>query len=438
MNKNDSNQSINKNYPNDWIELSISQIGDVIGGGTPSTKIDSYYPGKIAWITPRDLSNHKEVYISKGERSISEEGLKNSSARLMPKETVLFTSRAPIGYVSISKNEVSTNQGFKSIICNNKAHNKFIYYWLKQNKVMIESLASGSTFREISGNVLKSIKIILPSVKEQKSISNILFNLDSKIELLQKQNDTLEKIGQEIFKQWFVDFEFPNEEGKPYKSSGGKMIESELRKIPEGWSVGKLGDYAESISGCSYTSKGLENSEKALVTLKSISVNGFSQDGFKEYTGEYKEKHVVNDGDIVVAHTDLTQNRIILGKPAVVRDLGSYEVMIASMDLSIVRPKELLNRPYIFYLLNTNMFHGHAQGYANGTTVIHLSRKAIPEFTFFVPIESVLAKFKELSNYLFDKININQREILNLQKTRDILLLKLMSGQIRVPLEVRE
>lgn len=314
---------------------------------------------------------------------------------------------------------------------------KYIYYSLRN--INIVPYITGAVQPKLSQTNLNKIQFpYSQNDNERYSIAKILSDLDSKIELLQKQNKTLEKIGQAIFKHWFVDFEFPNEEGKPYKSSGGKMVESELGDIPDGWGVGKLGDFVESVSGCSYTSKGLENSEKALVTLKSISVNGFTQEGFKEYTGDYKDKHVVKDGDIVVAHTDLTQNRIILGKPAVVRDLGKYEVMIASMDLSIVRPIKLLNRPYLFYLLSTHMFHSHAQGYSNGTTVIHLSRKAVPEFPFIIPSEEILNNFKEFSNYFFDKISINQKSIKSLEKTRDLLLPKLMTGKIRVPLEASQ
>ena len=111
---------------------------------------------------------------------------------------------------------------------------------------------------------------------------------------MQKQNETLEKIGQAIFKHWFVDFEFPNEEGKPCKGSGEEMVDNEQlgKEIPKGWKVGKLGDFVESVSGCSYTSKGLKESNKALVTLKSIRANGFSQKGFKENVGNYKDKHI--------------------------------------------------------------------------------------------------------------------------------------------------
>ena len=238
--------------PEDWSIKKIGDIGQVIGGGTPSTKDKLYYGGKIPWITPKDLSDHKFTFIERGERNITKIGLNNSSERLLPRGTVLFTSRAPIGYVAIAKNAVSTNQGFKSIICNpQKAYNKFIYYALNYYKDKIENVASGSTFKEISGTTLKNFEILLPPLDEQKVIADRLFSIDSKIELNHQMNKTLEAIGQAIFKHWFVDFEFPNEEGNPYKSSGGEMVFNEElgKEIPKGWGVGRLGEFINITSG---------------------------------------------------------------------------------------------------------------------------------------------------------------------------------------------
>ena len=225
--------------------MKLSEIGQIVAGGTPKTKIEEYWNGDVPWITPKDLSSHAGMYISRGERNISQVGLDNSSAKLLPKGTVLFTSRAPIGYVAIARNEVTTNQGFKSIIVDDENDNIFIYYLLKNNIDIIENHANGSTFKEISGSVMKSLEFGIPSLREQKAIAHILSTLDDKIEVNNQINKTLENMAQAIFKQWFVDFEFSNEDGEPYKSSGGEMIDSELGEIPEGWETVKLGDYVE-------------------------------------------------------------------------------------------------------------------------------------------------------------------------------------------------
>ena len=176
-----------------WIECNISKIGEVIGGGTPSTKVvENYLNGTISWITPKDLSNFKERYIEKGERNITEIGLKNSAAKLLPKNTILFSSRAPIGYIAIAKKELCTNQGFKSIIPNENIDYLFLYYLLKYKKRDIENMASGTTFKEISGNAMKNVKIKIPDSKQyQRRIAKILSSIDDKIELNNKINDNL-------------------------------------------------------------------------------------------------------------------------------------------------------------------------------------------------------------------------------------------------------
>lgn len=140
----------------------IQEIGEVIGGGTPSTKIAAYWDGDIAWISPADLSNYNNVYIEKGKKNITQLGLKKSSTVLLPPNTVLLTSRAPIGYIALAKNSICTNQGFKSIICNSKVVDyKYLYYYLQQSMDYIKLFASGATFPELSGNRLKRIKITI-------------------------------------------------------------------------------------------------------------------------------------------------------------------------------------------------------------------------------------------------------------------------------------
>ena len=176
----------------DWKKVKLSEIGEIIGGATPSTSKEEYYGGSIPWITPKDLSNFKGRYIKYGERNITKDGLNSCSAKLMPKKSILFSSRAPIGYVAIADNEISTNQGFKSIVPNEKIDYLFLYYLLKFNKDRIESMGSGTTFKEVSGTTMKSIEVDIPlSLTEQKKIAGILDAIDKKIECNNDINDNL-------------------------------------------------------------------------------------------------------------------------------------------------------------------------------------------------------------------------------------------------------
>ena len=193
----------------EWVERKISDIGTVVGGATPSTKKpENYEGGKIAWITPKDLSTFSGRYIERGERNITEIGLKSCSTQLLPPNTVLFSSRAPIGYVAITANEVCTNQGFKSVIPNENTDPLFLFYLLKYNKDKIEGMGSGTTFKEVSGNTMKNIVVNVPTDKKvQEKIAAILGSIDDKIEENEQINNNLEQQAKTLFKSWFVDFE---------------------------------------------------------------------------------------------------------------------------------------------------------------------------------------------------------------------------------------
>ena len=176
----------------DWKRCTLADLGEIVGGATPSTKNKNYYGGNISWITPKDLSTFHGRFINRGERNITSEGLRNSSTRLMPPLSVLFTSRAPIGYVAIAEKEVCTNQGFKSIIPNSDTDYLFLYYLLVHNRNRIENMGSGTTFKEVSGSVMKQIEVFVPSDKaEQRAIAEILGTLDDKIENNSKINHHL-------------------------------------------------------------------------------------------------------------------------------------------------------------------------------------------------------------------------------------------------------
>ena len=177
----------------EWIKCKISDIGMVVGGATPSTKkIENYENGTISWITPKDLSTFSGRYIHRGERNITEIGLKSCSTQLLPRNTVLFSSRAPIGYVAIAANDLCTNQGFKSVIPNENVEPLFLYYLLKYNKDKIESMGSGTTFKEVSGSTMKNIEVSIPIDKKlQEKIASVLCSIDDKIELNERVNNNL-------------------------------------------------------------------------------------------------------------------------------------------------------------------------------------------------------------------------------------------------------
>lgn len=183
--------------PKGWKVGKIGDIAEVIGGGTPSTKVPEYFCNSgegIAWLTPKDLSGYTFKFINKGNTDITEIGLKNSSARLIPAGTVLFTSRAPIGYIVIAKNEISTNQGFKSLIPKENMKTEYLYQYVKDNLQLIESRASGSTFKEVSGAVMKEIPILIPKARILNELEFIIQPINDKQENIRQEINTLSNI----------------------------------------------------------------------------------------------------------------------------------------------------------------------------------------------------------------------------------------------------
>lgn len=177
--------------PEGWKVGRLDEIADVVGGSTPSKAKPEYYTQKgIAWLTPKDLSNHPAVYTSRGVIDITEEGYNSTSTKLMPKGTILFTSRAPIGYISIAQNDICTNQGFKSLVPK-KAGTCFLYCFLKYVTPEIENKSTGSTFKEASGSLMKSLQVIMLEQKVFEDFETIVSPLFARIESLEKENSRL-------------------------------------------------------------------------------------------------------------------------------------------------------------------------------------------------------------------------------------------------------
>lgn len=176
----------------EWTIGTISNLGTVVGGSTPSKAKPEYYAESgIAWITPKDLSINKSKFISHGENDITELGLKNSSATIMPKGTVLFSSRAPIGYIAVAAGEITTNQGFKSVIPKSEIGTAFVYFFLKYNLPIIEGMASGSTFKEVSGSTMKNIPAVIPDTETLARFNDFCVPIFAQQKSLEEQNQSL-------------------------------------------------------------------------------------------------------------------------------------------------------------------------------------------------------------------------------------------------------
>lgn len=422
----------------EWKEYSLNDVIDKFidyRGRTPK-KVESGIP----LITAKIVKNGR---IEEATEFIKPEDYDKWMTRGIPMNgDVVMTTEAPLGEVAqIYTNEkialaqrIITLRGKKDIL-----DNTFLKYSL-QSPIMqwrIQSRASGTTVLGIKSSELKKVTINLPSLQVQRNISSVLSSLDKKIELNNEMNKTLEEMAQALFKRWFVDFEFPNEEGKPYKSSGGEMVESEMGVIPKGWSIISLSQIVDTFNGYSYKGKELLDSKDALVTIKNFDRNGgYKIDGLKQIviSDRVKEHHYVDLNDIVVAHTDLTQNAEIIGNPIMILSKGRYDKLIISMDTVKVKSKQTqYSNSIIYYILKYKRFKNFAKSHTKGTTVLHLPKDTILNYRIALPCnESIIIQLGDMLSRLIKKIKINYNENENLIELRDSLLPKLMSGEIRV------
>lgn len=389
----------------EWKEYRLGDVAEIVGGGTPSTKIEIHWNGAIPWITPKDLSNHSSNYISRGERNITLSGLKNSSAKILPINTVLLSTRAPVGYLAIASNELATNQGFRSLIVDDmKISNVFLFYLLKKNVEYLKSMSSGTTFGELSGSTLKNISFSFPPLPEQKRIAEILSSLDDKIEINNKMNKNLEEMAQAIFKQWFVDFEYPDENRNPYKSSGGKMIQSELGEIPEGWSVGKIAELIELSYG-----KALQENLRT-----GFGNPVYGSNGVVGYHNEY----------LVEAPCIVIGRKGTLGKV-----IYCYDNFWPIDTTFYIKSKtEKSNYIFEYYMLRSIDF----KEFNSDSAVPGLNRNVALSHSLIIPLPEVVLKFNSIMQSIFSRLKNNIDENETLTKTRESLLPKLMSGEMRI------
>lgn len=394
------------------------------------------YRGK----TPRKVSHGiplitakivKNGFIQEPNEFIANEDYADWMVRGFPSiGDVVLTMEAPLGEVAQINDEgvalaqrIVTLRGKKDLL-----DNTYLKYFLKSEigQARLKERETGTTVTGIKQSELRLIEIDLPPLPVQSRIAAILSALDSKIQLNFQINSTLEAIAQCIFQEWFVNFRFPG--------STNKMEESKLGPIPIGWRVGKLGEIVEFIKGTSYQSSDLQPSFNALVTLKSINRGGgFNSDGFKEFTGKYKESQVLVEGDLVVSQTDITQNAAVVGCPAIVENPNNYEKLITSLDIVKCKPiTDIFSSEVLYYFLKQQNFKDYCLSHTNGSTVLHLRSSELPNFHLIIPHEIIMRKFQSTVTPIRHAIINNNSQNYSLSRIRDFLLPKLMRGEIKV------
>ena len=455
-----------------WKVMKLSEVATIVGGGTPSSSKSEYFEnGNIPWITPKDLSGYKKRYISKGERNITELGLKNSSAKLLPKNTVLLTSRAPIGYVAIASNEISTNQGFKSLVLNDGHIPEFFYYLLKNNVHILESRATGSTFKEISGQILKDTELSIPTPDIQQKIVDILSPLDDKIELNTQINQTLEQIAQALFKSWFVDFDpvrakvqalsdglsLKQAELAAMQAISGKtpeeltalsqtqpdryaelaeiakafpceMVEVDGVEVPKGWEQTTLSEICEMQNGYAFKSSDWMEQGIPVIKIGSVKPMIVEVEGNSFVSEDYsklKPDFLLTSGDILVGLTGYVGEvgRIPTGKIAILNQRVA-KFLLKDID------KNYCFYNYVYCLARQSQFKEFAEMNAKGSAQANISTKELLKFPIIKANDELHILFENRVKELLERILWNSQNAEILAKTRDLLLPRLLNGEI--------
>ena len=350
---------------------------------------------------------------------------------------ILFSVRAPVGDINIAPVDLCIGRGLCAIrsINNNQ---EFLFYLLKSKINELESQATGTIFSSVNKKTLENFIVNIPNEKQQKNIGTILSNLDKKIELNQKIIANLEELSQILFKHWFVDFEFSDENGNPYKSSGGEMVDSELGKIPKYWKVSNLDKIASFVSR-GITPKYNENSDIQIPIINQKVNKGPRLDlqYIKYFDGQNRIKK-----ELYAQKNDLLLNSLGQGTLGRVHLFTrKSEEFLIDQHISIIR-FDNINYSYFYYAhINTDLIQGQIDSLISGSTgMLMLNITKIRNLKVILPTEELVLKYSKLVNEYFGKITQLIYENENLTQLRDTLLPKLMSGEIDIPddIEVNE
>lgn len=388
--------------------VKLKDISKQISSGlTPNRSNESFWlDGTINWLKTEQLG---ERYIYETTEKISEEAMKGTSIKLFPPGTLsiaMYGEGKTRGNVSLLKSEMTTNQACCNIVLDSSiANSEFVYYFLKTQYENLRGLSSGIR-KNLNSNDIKEFKITLPDLSAQQKIASILSALDDKIELNNRINAELEQMAKTLYDYWFVQFDFPDQDGKPYKSSGGKMVFSEVlrREIPEGWDRVKLGDAINFEYG-----KPLKESNR--------SGKGFPVYGSNGIVGYHDQWLVEGPG-------------IVIGRKGSAGEISWVSQSFYPIDTTyyVTSKIEYLSLHYLYYLLNSLSL----KKVESSSAVPGLNRNVVYNFSVAIPNESVIGSFDNLVRPIYvRKYNI-EKQNQELSALRDWLLPMLMNGQVKV------
>lgn len=417
------------------MHFKLSDILTLIGGGTPKTSNPQFWGGDIPWLSVVDFNNDNR-YVGTTEKTITKEGLENSSTKILPKGALILSARGTVGALAQLSKPMAFNQSCYGIVAKECTTNDFLYYLLKNIVHDLQAKGHGSVFNTITRDTFDTIEIDLPPLDEQKRIAEVLGAFDDKIELLQKQNKTLEEMAKATFKSWFVDFDVvrAKQKGLPkadimreyhlteelYDLFPSSFADSPLGPILSGWEVKPLSKIATFLNGLALQKYPARAEEDFLPVIKIAELrNGISTSTDKANTNLPTE-YIVHNGDILFSWSGSLMVKVWSGEKGA---LNQHLFKVFSNGY-----------PKWFYYLWVNHYLPMFQEIAanKATTMGHIQRKHLDQAKVVCPSAAFLDKMDKIFGVILSKIILNNKQIQTLTELRDTLLPRLISGKIRV------
>ncbi len=405
-----------------------TDCAEIISGGTPKTSIPEYWNGDIPWLSVVDF-NTGDKYVYATEKTITQDGLDNSSTKLLQKNDIIISARGTVGAMAMLPFPMAFNQSCFGIRAKKEIVDADYLFYATKCKIeeLKQKSKTGNVFKSINLDTFEMLELNLPSLKEQKKIAATLSTLDDKISLNEQINRNLEELARLIYDYWFVQFDFPDKNGKPYKSSGGKMVWNETlkREIPEGWQLKRIEDVCERIQsgGTPATSR---------KDLYDGSLNWFStqelQDNFLFDSIKHISPNALKESSAKLFPKD-TILIAIYAAPTVGR-LGilTEDSAFNQACCGFVVNKETVSKEYLF--LHLKQSRDKLNTLSGGTAQKNLNVGKMQNFEILVPPYEIMDLFTHQVGKMFDKIKQTSEESKNLTNLRDFLLPLLMNGQV--------
>lgn len=419
------------------ISTTLGEIADIITGPFGSQlHMSDYVDEGIAVIMPQNIGDR--IILEDKIARISKSDYKRLKKYQTQKEDIVYSRRGDVekhAFINGDKPYLCGTGCLRVRANKEKVYPRYLSLFLSrpETKRWLSQHAIGSNMMNINTSILGNVPVFLPDRDIQIEIAESLQGFDDKIQLNIKMMKEMEEVAKLIYSYWFLQFEFPDKDGKPYKSSGGKMVwNDELKsEIPEGWRCDALKKYIKLTKGISYTSKNIKSGKGVpMINLASIDTNrNYKPDKLKFYDGEYNEAKEAYPEEMLIACTDLTINAYIVGSPILVPNIEKK--YLYSMDLVKLNPlTDELDPMYLYMTLRTETYHNYIKGFATGTNVLHLNTDGIEGFKVCFPCKKLQRKFSLLIKEIHKTKSKLIKENRELIAFRDFLLPLLMNGQV--------